>query len=68
MLDYTQLETLAAVLRHGSFDLAAAQLNITQSAVSQRIRQLEEHVGAPLVQRSSPCTGTDTGNRLARHL
>ncbi|CUH69082.1 putative HTH-type transcriptional regulatorc/MT2039 [Thalassovita autumnalis] len=68
MLDYTQLETLAAVLRLGSFDLAAAQLNITQSAVSQRIRQLEEHVGAPLVQRGSPCTGTEIGNRLARHL
>lgn len=67
MLDYLQLETLSAVLRHGSFDAAAAALNVTQSAVSQRIRQLEERVGAPLVRRGQPCVGTDLGLQLARH-
>ncbi|CUH64112.1 putative HTH-type transcriptional regulatorc/MT2039 [Thalassovita gelatinovora] len=67
MLDYDQLETLAAVLRSGSFEAAAAQLHVTQSAVSQRIRQLEERIGSPLVLRGHPCTGTETGLRLARH-
>ncbi|CUH85856.1 LysR family transcriptional regulator ArgP [Thalassovita mediterranea] len=67
MLDYSQLETLATVLRLGSFEAAAQHLHVTQSAVSQRIRQLEERIGAPLVQRGTPCVGTETGKRLARH-
>jgi LysR family transcriptional regulator (chromosome initiation inhibitor) len=68
MLDYTHLETLEAVLRLGSFDAAAAHLHITQSAVSQRIKHLEDSVGTPLILRGQPCRGTETGLRLARHL
>ncbi|MEP3347890.1 MAG: LysR family transcriptional regulator ArgP [Litoreibacter sp.] len=67
MHDYSQLEALSAVIRTGSFDGAAAQLGVTQSAISQRIKQLEERVGAVLVKRGQPCTGTDAGNRLATH-
>ena len=67
MLNYTQLEALATVLKTGSFEAAAAQLHITQSAVSQRVRHLEEQVGAPLVLRGQPCTGTQAGLRLAQH-
>jgi LysR family transcriptional regulator (chromosome initiation inhibitor) len=67
MLDYDQLATLAAILRHGGFDAAARELNITQSAVSQRLRALEDRVGHPLVLRGSPCVGTALGIRLARH-
>ncbi|MBR9652487.1 LysR family transcriptional regulator ArgP [Thalassovita aquimarina] len=67
MFDYDQLETLAAVLRTGSFEAAAAQLHVTQSAVSQRIRHLEERIGSPLVLRGQPCSGTEAGMRLARH-
>lgn len=62
-----QLATLAAVLRHGSFEAAAAELNVTQPAVSLRIRALEETIGLPLVRRGTPCTETDAGERLARH-
>lgn len=65
--DYTQLATLAAILRTGSFEAAAAELCITPSAVSQRMRQLEEHMGGTLIERGQPCTGTDAGRRLARH-
>lgn len=67
MLDYAQLETLATVIRTGSFDAAAHHLNVTQSAISQRIRQLEERVGIPLIRRGHPCSGTEVGLRLARH-
>ncbi|WP_375691069.1 LysR family transcriptional regulator ArgP [Pseudooceanicola sp. LIPI14-2-Ac024] len=67
MLDHAQLATLAAILRLGSFEAAAAQLHVTQSAVSQRIRALENRVGQPLVLRGTPCTGTEAGKRLARH-
>ncbi|SFR43418.1 LysR family transcriptional regulator ArgP [Litoreibacter janthinus] len=67
MYEYTQLEALCAVIRTGSFDAAAGQLGVTQSAISQRIRLLEERVGTVLVKRGQPCTGTDSGKRLATH-
>jgi DNA-binding transcriptional LysR family regulator len=46
------LKTLLAVLEGGSFSRAASDLNITQSAVSQRIRFMEEQYGMTLVDRS----------------
>ena len=45
MLDYAGLEALSAVVREGSFERAAHKLHISPSAVSQRIKQLEERVG-----------------------
>lgn len=67
MLDYTALATLAQVIRRGSFEGAAAALAITPSAVSQRIRTLEDRVGAVLIHRGPPATGTELGLRLMRH-
>ncbi|MBL4915874.1 LysR family transcriptional regulator ArgP [Szabonella alba] len=68
MLDYAQLATLAAVHRRGSFEHAAAALAITPSAVSQRIKALEERLGTLLVRRGQPCRATEPGLRLIRHL
>ncbi len=59
---------LAAVVREGSFERAARALHVTPSAVSQRIRLLEERVGCALVTRSQPCEATETGRRLCRHV
>ncbi|MAO55372.1 MAG: LysR family transcriptional regulator, partial [Rhodospirillaceae bacterium] len=42
-----QLQALTAVARHGSFTRAAADLGMTQSAVSVAIRHLEAEVGLP---------------------
>ncbi len=67
MHDPAHLEALAAVLRSGSFEGAAAALNVTPSAVSQRIRALEERVGTAVVIRAQPCRPTPAGARLARH-
>ena len=67
MLDPAQLAALAAVHRRGSFDLAAAELHVTPSAISQRIKALEERIGTLLVRRGQPCQATDTGLRLVRH-
>lgn len=61
------LSALAAVIRTGSFDSAAAALSVTPSAISQRIKQLEERVGTVLIQRGQPCQATDAGLRLCRH-
>jgi DNA-binding transcriptional LysR family regulator len=46
------LPTLQAVLRRGSFALAAEELGLTPSAVSQQMRNLEEYFGQPLFDRS----------------
>lgn len=67
MIDQAQLFTLNQVLSTGSFDKAAQALNITPSAVSQRIKALEEQLGTILIRRGQPCTGTPAGIRLARH-
>lgn len=68
MLDYAALSALAAVIREGSFERAAQALFVTPSAVSQRIRTLEERVGCALVVRGQPCRATDTGRRLCQHV
>lgn len=67
MFDAAQLAALVAVHRRGSFDLAAAELHVTASAISQRIKALEEVAGSLLIQRGQPCTATPTGLRLIRH-
>jgi len=67
MLDYHSLFALAAVVREGSFERAARALYVTPSAVSQRIRALEEQVGCALVTRSQPCEATEAGRRLCQH-
>jgi LysR family transcriptional regulator, chromosome initiation inhibitor len=67
MFDPAQLAALAAVHRRGSFDLAAADLHVTPSAISQRIKALEELTGALLIRRGQPSAATDTGLRLIRH-
>lgn len=68
MLDYAALSALAAVIREGSFERAARALNVTPSAISQRIRLLEERVGCALVVRAQPCRATETGRRLCQHV
>lgn len=68
MLDYRLLEALAAVIETGGFEKAAQKLHLTQSAVSQRIRQLELKLGQPVVLRGSPPKATPFGRRLNNHL
>ena len=66
--EYPLLEALAAVVREGTFEAAARSLNITQSAVSQRIKLLEEKAGAVLIVRGRPCVATEYGQQLYRHV
>lgn len=68
MLDYSALSALNAVIREGSFERAARALHVTPSAISQRIRLLEERVGCALVVRDQPCRPTETGRRLCQHV
>ena len=63
--------TLAVVIDEGTFDAAARRLRITPSAVSQRVKSLEQQLGRVLVVRSKPDRATEAGTavvRLARQL
>lgn len=64
--DSRQLEALAAVVAEGSFDAAARALHVTPSAVSQRIRALENAAGSVLVRRARPVVATPSGQALLR--
>lgn len=68
MLDYPALAALAAIHRTGSLDAAARALGVTPSAVSQRLRGLEDRQGAVLIRRGQPARATAEGLRLIRHL
>jgi LysR family transcriptional regulator, chromosome initiation inhibitor len=68
MLDYASLAAVATIVREGSFERAARALNVTPSAISQRVKQLEDRLGCVLIVRGQPCTATETGRRLCRHV
>jgi LysR family transcriptional regulator (chromosome initiation inhibitor) len=65
--DPIALECLAAIVEEGGFERAAQRLNITQSAVSQRLRTLEAAVGTVLIVRSRPLKPTSAGYLLLKH-
>jgi LysR family transcriptional regulator (chromosome initiation inhibitor) len=67
VLNYDSLAALAAVAREGSFENAARALSVTPSALSQRIKLLEERLGKVLIVRGQPCEATAAGRVLCRH-
>jgi LysR family transcriptional regulator, chromosome initiation inhibitor len=67
ILDPDALECVAMILEEGSFHRAARALSITQSAVSQRLRALEDQIGTPLIVRSRPLKATAAGAVLMKH-
>ena len=60
------LETLLAIVDEGSFEIAAAVLGVSPSAVSQRIKSLEKETGRVLVRRTSPASATEAGQVLVQ--
>ncbi len=65
-VDPESARTVAAVLDEGSFDAAARRLLLTPSAVSQRIKTLEQQLGRILLVRSKPVRATEAGEAVAR--
>lgn len=63
-LDYQWLEALDAIVQHGGFDKGAQALFITQSAISQRIKQLEKWLAQPVLIRETPPKPTVIGRHL----
>ncbi|MEH3052582.1 MAG: LysR family transcriptional regulator ArgP [Patulibacter minatonensis] len=69
--DLSQLRALEAAVSHGTFEAAARMLHVTPSAISQRLRALEEQTGRVLLVRSKPIRPTPAGEtvlRLARQI
>ena len=63
------LQAFEAASRLGSFVAAAEELHLTPSAVSHRLRELEEHLGLPLFERMHRSVVlTDAGRRYAREI
>jgi LysR family transcriptional regulator (chromosome initiation inhibitor) len=67
MLDYKLVEAFAVVVKEGGFEKAARVLHLTQSAVSQRLKLLEEQVGCILLVRSIPPRPTASGRQMLKH-
>ncbi|MFC9806248.1 MULTISPECIES: LysR family transcriptional regulator ArgP [Streptomyces] len=70
-LPLDQVRTLLAVVDEGTFDAAAHVLHVTPSAVSQRVKALEQRTGRVLLTRTRPVRATESGEvvvRFARQL
>ncbi|EGQ7764152.1 MULTISPECIES: LysR family transcriptional regulator ArgP [Vibrio] len=63
-LDYKWIEALDAIVYQGSFERAAEHLFVSQSAISQRIKQLEKFLAQPVLIRSQPPKPTPIGKKL----
>lgn len=63
-LNFDQINALIAVANEGSFSKAAKTLRVTQPAISERIRLLEENLGLPLLVRKIPIVLTEAGRKL----
>lgn len=65
MLDLVQVRSFLKVVELGSFHAAARELKISQPAVSQHVRKLEENLSVPLILRGrSQCLPTPRGSNL----
>lgn len=68
-LPFAQLEAFLAVARHHNFSAAARELQVSRSAVSQAIRQLEEELRVTLVSRTTRSVSlTEAGKQLAEKI
>ncbi|MES2531128.1 MAG: LysR family transcriptional regulator [Pseudomonadota bacterium] len=63
-ISFRQMRAFSAVARAGSFTTAARQLNLTQSAVSMLVQQLEDSLGLQLFDRGAAVTLTEAGQQL----
>ncbi len=67
MIETSSLQVLIALSHNENISKAAEELNVTQSAVSQALKNLESKVGFPIVARQGKSVSlTEQGMRLAK--
>src|SRR5574340_460557 len=67
MLELRHLRTLLALAEAGNISVAARRVHLTQSALSHKLKVLEEHYGTTLFERkSNPLRLSAAGHRLLR--
>ena len=68
-IDFNNLQTFVVIARERSFTRAAAQLGVSQSALSHAIRGLEERLGIRLLTRTTRgVSPTEAGERLLSNI
>jgi LysR family transcriptional regulator (chromosome initiation inhibitor) len=63
---FEQLRTFAAVVDEGTLEAAARSLFVTPSAISQRLKAMEDAAGQILLQRTNPVRPTAAGEAILR--
>ena len=64
-IDFLGLQAFLAIAERGSFQMAAAYLNLSQTALSHRIRKIEEELGVQLFLRTTRTVAlTPVGSEL----
>lgn len=61
-----QLQTFVTVIEYGTFDAAADILGVSASAISQRVKAMEQLAGRVLLKRTNPVTPTESGQSVLR--
>ncbi|WP_159942880.1 MULTISPECIES: LysR family transcriptional regulator ArgP [unclassified Nocardiopsis] len=64
---FDHLRTLTVLVDEGTFEAAARRLHVTASAVSQRVRAMEQTAGRVLVRRTNPVRTTAAGDTVLRY-
>lgn len=66
MFQFEQLRTFAAVVDGGTLEAASRGLHVTPSAISQRLKAMEDAAGQILLRRSNPVSPTPAGEAVLR--
>lgn len=61
-----QLQTFVTVIEYGTFEAAADILGVSASAISQRVKAMEQLAGKVLLKRTNPVVATEAGQSVLR--
>ncbi|SDD83686.1 DNA-binding transcriptional regulator, LysR family [Paenibacillus sp. UNCCL117] len=63
-MDFKTLKTFQMIVKHGSFNRAAQEMNYVQSTVTMQIQKLESELGVQLIERGKEVGLTEAGRLL----
>lgn len=66
-IENSETKIFRAIVEENGFRRAAEKLHVSQSAISQSLKQLEEKLGTTLIERGHPLQLTDAGHRFLQY-